>query len=151
MKAFAVVMAFAFAIVPSSALAAPEDVANEIAREIMSPYCPGITLHDCPSAPAMEMREKIAGWAEEGWSKQEILSHLETQWGDVIRATPPTEGAGLLAWVLPGVAILCGAVAVFVVGRAWSRRRATEPAPAPVSSVDRARLEKEIAEMRSEA
>lgn len=150
MRRIALVLGLALSLAPAVASAAPEDVANEIAREIMSPYCPGVTLHDCPSRPALKMREKIAGWAEDGWSKQEILTHLETQWGDVIRATPPTEGAGLLAWILPGVAVLCGAGGAFYVGRAWSRRRATAPAPPPVSSADRARLDQELAEMRSE-
>ena len=150
MKRVALVLALGIALAPAAALAAPEDVANEISREIMSPYCPGITLHDCPSDPAMKMRERIAGWAEDGWSKQEILTHLETEWGDVIRATPPTEGAGLLAWILPGLAVLCGAIGAFFVGRAWARRRAAAPAPPPVSSSDRARLEKELADLRSE-
>lgn len=151
MKATRVIVAVVLALAPTAASASPEDTANEIAREIMSPYCPGLTLHDCPSGPAMEMRERIAGWAEDGWSKQEILTHLETQWGDVIRATPPTEGAGLLAWVLPGIAVVCGALAAFFVGRAWARRRDAAPPPAPLSSGDRERLDKELAEMRGEA
>ena len=152
MKTIAVcIVAIVLALAPGTVLAAPEDVANEVDREIMSPYCPGVTLHDCPSEPALEMRERIAGWAADGWSKEKILTHLESEWGSVIRATPPTEGAGLLAWVLPGLAVLCGAVAVFFVSRRWSRRRAASPAPPEVSSSDRARLEKELAEIRSEA
>lgn len=138
-------------LAPAIALASPQDTANEIAHEIMSPYCPAVTLHDCPSPAAAKMRDRIVGWAEDGWSKDRILDHLETQWGDVIKATPPTEGAGLLAWALPGLAVLCGAIGVFFVTRSWSKRRRRMPPPLPISSGDRSRLDKELARVRTES
>ncbi|MDQ4145851.1 MAG: cytochrome c-type biogenesis protein CcmH [Actinomycetota bacterium] len=139
-----------FLLAPTMAQASPEDTANAISREIMSPYCPGVTLHDCPSAEATRMRERIAGWAESGWSKDRILAHLEAQWGDIIRGTPRTDGAGLIAWLLPVLAILVGAVAVVLAARAWSERRGQAASAPPLSDSDRSRLEKELAQLRSE-
>ncbi len=146
----AIVGLLCFVLLPVTAHATPEDTANDIAQEIMSPYCTGVTLHDCPSAQASEMRDRIAGWAEDGWSKDRILAHLETQWGDGIRATPPTEGAGLLAWLLPGLAVLGGAIGAAFAVRKWSKRRGSEPPPPPLSGSDRSRLEKELSQLRSE-
>lgn len=148
MKKVFVLALLALALTPTSAIASPEDTANEIAREIMSPYCTGVTLHDCPSGAASKMRARIAGWAEAGWSKDRILTHLETQWGDVIRATPPTDGAGLLAWALPGLIVVCGVIGGVLIARTWSRRR--PPPPPPLSSGDRSRLDQELAQMRTE-
>ena len=138
--------------VPNAALAAPQDVANSVAKEIMSPYCDGVTLHDCASGAAQELRDQILQWAEAGWSKERIIEHLtsDDQWGEVIRAAPPSEGAGLLAWVLPGLAVAAGLVTIAFLLRRWSRRKRSMPLPAPVSAAERSRLDQELARLRSE-
>ena len=41
------------------AMAAPQDIANDISENIMSPYCPGVTLHDCPSDSAVGKRSSV--------------------------------------------------------------------------------------------
>ena len=142
---FAAILVFALG---TGAIASPEDVANDISEQVMSPYCPGVTLHDCPSDAAIALRERIADWAESGWSKTRIMDHLEAQWGDVIRATPPSKGMGVLAWVLPALAVLVGLVALVAVATKWSRRK-VESSP-PLSSNDRQRLEAELKQLRSE-
>ena len=138
--------------IPAVAGAAPQDVANSVAKEIMSPYCDGVTLHDCASGAAQELRAQILDWAEAGWSKERIIDHLtsDDQWGEVIRAAPPPEGAGLLAWILPGLAAAVGLIAVAFLARGWSRRRRSTPLPAPVSAAERSRLDQELARLRSE-
>ena len=146
------VIAIAFALVLSGgsyALATPEDVANEISQEIMSPYCPGVTLHDCASGAAADLRSKIAGWSEDGWSKERILNHLEEQFGDSVSATPPSSGAGLIAWLLPALAVIVGGAAVTYVVMAWSKRREV-PATEPISRDDRARLDAELKKLGPE-
>ena len=139
-------------LAPHAVLAAPQDVANSVAKEIMSPYCDGVTLHDCASGAAQELRAQILEWAQAGWTKERIIDHLtsDDQWGEVIRAAPPSEGAGLLAWVLPGLAVAVGLVAVAFLIRAWSRRRVSAAAPPPVSPAERSRLDQELARLRSE-
>ena len=153
MRAAFVVLVTGFALAgPATALASPEDVANAVAHEVMSPYCPGVTLHDCPSSAAQEMRETIAGWAQDGMTKGAILARLEDEFGPSIRAVPRAEGAGLFAWLLPGFAVLCGAVAATYLARQWSRRAPTEVAPAPaVSAETNARLHAELDRLRRES
>ena len=131
----------------SAAIAAPQDVANEISNEIMSPYCDGVTLHDCPSRAAADLREQIEGWARAGWTKAEIIAELEERFGQRVHATPQ-RSEGLEAWVLPGVALLLGLIGVGFLAKKWSSSR---PATTEeVQPADHARVERELAAMREE-
>ncbi|HEX2239830.1 MAG TPA: cytochrome c-type biogenesis protein CcmH [Actinomycetota bacterium] len=104
------------------AVAAPEDVANDISSRVMSPYCPGVTLHDCPSEAAARLRARIIGWAEQGMSRAEIIERLEDEFGTSVRATPPARGIGLLAWVLPAAAVIAGLGLAWLLITHWKRR-----------------------------
>ena len=148
------ILVVAMLLVPFLALpasAAPEDVANKISAEIMSPFCPGVTLHDCPSDSAVALRDRITEMAERGMSREEIMAELEAEYGPTIRATPGTSGSGLLAWVLPGVALLLGAIGAWTLSRRWSSAPASAPQPPSLAPRDRQRLDGELAKLRGEA
>lgn len=110
----------------SPAIAAPEDTANRISSEIMSPYCPGVTLHDCPSKEADALRERIKRWAAAGWSEDRIIDELVSQFGPSIRAVPPADGGGIAAWVVPGLVALAGAAFAGVLAKRWTAQREAE-------------------------
>lgn len=151
MKRVLTLLAAALVLAPSAALAAPEDRANEVAQEVMSPYCPGVTLHDCPSSSAQEMREEITAWARAGMSKDEIMGRLEDEFGSSIRAVPRGNG-GLFAWLLPAAALAGGTGAAILLARRWSRRRPATPARTPVASPEAAaRLEAELDRLRAQS
>ncbi len=103
--------------------AGPEDVANRMSGEIMSPFCPGVTLHECPSQEATDLRDRIEGWAAAGWSEERIMNELVAQYGDGIRAVPPSDGGGIVAWLLPGVVAVGGALFAGTLARRWTRQR----------------------------
>jgi cytochrome c-type biogenesis protein CcmH len=134
------------------AAAAPEDVANDISLEIMSPFCDGVTLHDCPSQEAQALRAQIQKWAARGHSQGEIINRLEREFGPGIRAAPEAQGSGFLAWLPPLAVLSAGAATALVVVRSWSRRRV--PAAAvnvTMTSEERSRLDHELATLRSAA
>ena len=140
------------AVAPATALAAPEDVANDIAGRITSPFCPGVTLHDCPSQAAADLRNRITTWADAGWGPTRIMARLESEYGPEIGAVPPASGTGLIAWVLPVVVLACGAGIAVVLMRHWSAdtRRARagegpEPNSLSLSPSERRRLDDELA------
>jgi cytochrome c-type biogenesis protein CcmH len=144
-------LAIAFAcmsIVPASA--APDDLANEIAAKIMSPFCPGVTLENCPSDKAVALRERIEGWAQQGWDEGEIMARLVDLYGDPIRALPPASGTGLWAWIAPALALLAGAGIATVLARRWTKRPATQPdrEATVVPAETRARLNEELDALR---
>lgn len=152
MRRLALLVVAACALAAPAAAAAPEDVANAVAQEVMSPYCEGVTLHDCPSSSAQDMRAEIAAWAEDGMTKEQILDRLEAEFGPAIRAVPRAEGSGLLAWLLPGAAVVAGAALAVVLARRWARRPATPTAPAvPIPAEAGARLNAELDRLRRES
>ena len=129
----------------------PQDVANDIAREMMSPYCPGVTLHDCPSDRSRELRARIVAWGEDGLDKDQIWDRLESEFGSDIRASPSTDGSGLWAWVLPIAATAAGVVAAAVLARRWSRREKPQSdSSVEVTSEQRQRLDLELAALRDD-
>jgi cytochrome c-type biogenesis protein CcmH/NrfF len=123
------------------ALAGPEDVASRISNEVMSPFCDGVTLHDCPSAEADELRRQIATWARAGMSEEAILDRLERDYG-VVRGAPDTP----VAWLLPAAVALGGAVVVLVLARRWAHR--SPGTPARVSARERERIDAELGAYR---
>jgi cytochrome c-type biogenesis protein CcmH len=136
--------------VAGPARASAEDLANEISAKIMSPFCPGVTLENCPSDRAVALRDRIEGWAEDGWGEQRIMAELVDLYGEPIRALPPAGGAGLWAWLAPGIALLAGAALAVSLARKWSARpgpRAEEEA-VTVSAETRARLNEELDALR---
>jgi cytochrome c-type biogenesis protein CcmH len=147
--------ALAFAVlltlVPISASAGPQDVANSISEQVMSPFCPGVTLHDCPSDNAIQLRSQISRWAAQGWSRQRIMDKLLAEYGPDIRAVPSDRGASLMVWLLPAVAVLLGAATALVLARRWTKKTDSDP---PLASTlaphDRQRLEEELALVRGE-
>ncbi len=142
-------LAVVILLVPSPAHAAPQDVANDISNSIMSPYCDGVTLHDCPSQAAEDLRAQILAWVEAGWSRDRIVAELESRFGaEQISGRPSVGGSGLLAWLLPGLALLGGSALAVALVRRWTRR--TRPVEAPVSAEDRGRVDLELAAYRGE-
>ena len=84
-----------------------------LSHELMSPFCPGVTLAACTSPQAAELRQWILLQEAAGTSREEVIFILEERFGDAIRSTPEAEGWGLAAWLLPVVALAIGVVLVF--------------------------------------
>jgi cytochrome c-type biogenesis protein CcmH len=134
----------------------PEDLANDISNKVMSPYCPGVTLHDCPSQNALELRDDIENYARDGMTEAEIMDRLEADFGPAIRAEPSSEGAGILAWILPSIALLIGGGLAWMLVRRWFKRsRGIEDGDGrqvvTVSGDERERLDAELRRLRRES
>lgn len=123
----------------------PKDRANRISQDIMSPFCPGVTLHDCPSDAAIDLRVKIESWARDGMSDSAIYDKLESEY-DSLRAVPGG-GLGVLAWVLPALAVLGGGIVAVRASKRWSER-ASATEPDELAPEDRERIESELEILR---
>jgi cytochrome c-type biogenesis protein CcmH len=132
-------------LLAAPALANPEDTANYVSQNVMSPYCEGVTLHDCPSREAQDLRAQITTWAEQGMTRGEIIDRLVAEFGPQVRAVPSSEGAGILAWVLPALVLLIGALVAVVLARRFSARAPADPVSADaITPEQRARLDAEL-------
>lgn len=85
-----------------------------LSREVMSPYCPGRTLSDCPSPSAAELRQWIVEQEEAGVSRSEVEQELFRVFGDQLLQSPRAEGMGLMAYLIPAAAFTAGAVLVIL-------------------------------------
>jgi cytochrome c-type biogenesis protein CcmH len=96
--------------------------------QLMCPTCKEpLDQSDAPSANRIRafVTQRIAA----GDTDCQIRDRLVAQFGPAILAAPPASGFGLLAWVIPLVALIGGGLVVGVLAWRWSRSR--EPAATP--------------------
>jgi cytochrome c-type biogenesis protein CcmH len=103
--------------------------ANELARDLMSPFCPGRTLADCSSPDAGAVREEIRQALGAGESPASVRARIEARFGDRVVGVP-RERTG---WLLPIAALVAGAgVLALVIRRALQPPVASAPIPPEV-------------------
>lgn len=100
-------------------------------KAIMCPVCPGESIDQSQNPLAVSMRGIVAEKLEDGWTGQQIKDFFVERYGPSVLMAPPTEGIGLVAWVLPPVAVAVAVIAVFL-GLRWMRR--TTPVPSAGTS-----------------
>jgi cytochrome c-type biogenesis protein CcmH/NrfF len=69
--------------------------ANELFDEVMSPFCPGRTLANCPSPQAAALRDQIRERLVAGATGEEIVDTLYAAYGDIVLGAPRPRGRGL--------------------------------------------------------
>lgn len=106
--------------------------AHAFARSVMSPFCPGRTLTDCPSPDAAELREEIRLQLASGVSEDEIRAELELRYGDAVVAEPRSAWA----FVIPLAVLGAGLLVLIAALRKLSSRPGGEP---PAASPELAR------------
>lgn len=122
------------------------DEINEVARELYCPTCAGINVAVCEIQACQDMRAVIATKLAAGESKEEIKRYFVAQFGQKVLAKPEQRGINLvLAWLLPGAALLAALAAALL----WLRRAVAAgpppaPAPPPLSDSYQDRLEREL-------
>lgn len=126
MKWLALGLCILVVLLAPAAQAAPQDVANRVAENVMSPFCPGVTLQACPSPQADALRERIRGWAAEGLSEDRIMDRLAAEYGEEVRAVPPGDGGGITAWIIPALVALGGSAFAAALARRWTKARERE-------------------------
>jgi cytochrome c-type biogenesis protein CcmH len=115
----------------------PDDIAEldrkalSLYQQVMSPFCPGRALSDCPSSKAhdlkAEMRQKLAA----GTAPEVVLTEVFAKYGEQYRAVPGFSGFALVAWLAPLVFLVAG---LLVALRVASGRR-TNSSSSDVGSV----------------
>lgn len=140
-RLLAAIVAVVLAAAPPAAFALS---VTEVAAELRCVTC-GTPL-DISNAPAAErMKEQIALRISQGATKQEIKDEFVREFGEQVLATPKKSGFGLVAWLLPALAVVAGLCAIPFVARAWAKRRpAVATDVAPLDPEDADRLQREL-------
>ena len=135
---------------PAAATTAGEAAAEAQARalftEVMSPFCPGLTLADCPSPNAFTMRGDIERRLKNGESRQAIVNELVKTYGAQILADPSDTPIGSIVWGVPfALSVLAAAGLAFFLRRA-TRNRTNETIESLAESPQvRSRVDEELA------
>lgn len=114
---------------PCLAQEEPKGWAYDLAGELMSPFCPGRTLADCPSQAAKSLTMWMVVQEAAGRTRTDVEEELLARYGEVMRPAPKAEGIGLTAYIIPAVTFAGGGL---LVGFFLSRQtRGTRAAPEP--------------------
>jgi cytochrome c-type biogenesis protein CcmH len=117
---------------------AEEAWAYDLARDLMSPYCPGRALAECPSPQADQLRLWILQQARAGATREQVEAQLLQTFGDQLLQAPRAEGMGLVAYVVPAVLVVAGAALLALFLRRQSAAAAAERASGAAASERRA-------------
>jgi len=116
----------------------PEGWSYELAHELMSPYCPGRTLAECPSSKADTLRMWLHVQEASGRSLDEVKAELVERYGEQILSAPRPQGFGLAAYFVPVLAFVAGGWLVWHFLRKQTREAsaASRAVAAPVGPRD---------------
>jgi cytochrome c-type biogenesis protein CcmH len=122
---FAAVVVAALALAGPAAAAScahPRTSLSYLEGQVMCPVC-HTTLDQSDSAAARQIEVFISKRIAQCWTAQRIESALVANYGAGILAAPPRKGFDLLAWWLPIVGVLGGALVLAAGVWRWSRGR----------------------------
>lgn len=119
--------------------------AYDLMNELMSPYCPGRPLADCPSPQAQTLRMWLIVQEAAGRPRAEVEAEVVARYGESVLSAPKAEGIGLAAYVMPGIAFLAGGGLLF-----WFLRRQTRTKPTPNAVTAGAPIDPELERLLDE-
>lgn len=80
-----------------------------IAGQYRCPVCAGESAASSDAPAAVEIRQLVRQWLEEGKSPAQIRSYLVADYGPSILEKPPASGLGIVVWALPALVVVLGA------------------------------------------
>jgi cytochrome c-type biogenesis protein CcmH/NrfF len=139
-------LALALVAATASPAAAEQGWGYELANELMSPYCPGRALAECPSPQAGELRQWILDQESAGVPRAQVEAQLFQRWGDQLRQAPRATGVGLVAYLIPIFVLIAGGglVALFLRRQREGAAPSAVPRLAPVDPDLERQLEDEL-------
>jgi len=127
-----------------------DDEVNRIAKTLYCPVCPNTPLDICNTQACVDWRNDIKRMLQEGKNEQQIRDYFVARFGSQVLGAPPAEGFNWLAYILPAIGIVLGAVIAWLSVRAWLVRRAPGTAPVDAPEIPKEyaeRIEKELKEL----
>ena len=92
----------------------------QLSQQLMCPVCDGQTLDQSQAQLSLDMQAVIERKIEDGESNAEIRDYFVARYGEVVLASPDAGGFNIIAWVMPVIIFLGGAL---LVGNAFMNMR----------------------------
>jgi len=120
--------------------AAPKPTLKSVGQKVYCTCGCVTTLEHCPHPPSecsrrAEMEALVLKDIDAGKDEQAILQDFVDHYGVPVLAAPRAQGFDLTAWILPGLGLIVGLVAVIVIVRRM-RKPSSEPAETRAQSID---------------
>ena len=120
-----VILVSLIAIVLASGCVREDDLtadqrAYQLSQQLMCPVCDGQTLDQSQAQLSEDMKAVIRQKIEDGDSNQQIRDYFVERYGEIVLASPEAGGFNLIAWAMPFVIFLGGAL---LVGNAFLNMR----------------------------
>ena len=112
-----------------------QDRAKEIGSLVRCPVCNGESIAESPAPLAQAMMDVVREGIDDGLSDEQIIEGLLVSYTDSQRLDPEISASTLALWLIPGAALVIGAV--LIAGEIRRRPGAGEPASAPISAPER--------------
>jgi len=95
--------------------------ANAVGETVRCAACPEpISVNDEQNSVAQDERTLIRQLLQQGLTAEQVRQALVARYGPSILLAPPRQGFDLLIWLIPPVAIVACAAAVFLAARRWA-------------------------------
>lgn len=89
----------------------------QVYQQVLSPFCPGRSLNDCPSSKAHELKLEMRQQLEQGVPPEVVVEDVVRRFGEQYRAVPQYAGFGKLVWLVPLGFLVGGALWAFSLAR----------------------------------
>ena len=98
--------------------------ARAISQDLRCMVCQNETIDSSDADFAHDMRLLIRERLQAGQSDQQIVSYIQSRYGDFVLMQPPFKPRTALLWLAPGIALLIGTgLALTVYRQPFHRRR----------------------------
>ena len=111
-----------------------QDRAREIGSLVRCPVCNGESIAESPAPLAQAMMDVVREGIDDGLSDEQIIDGLLTAYTDSQRLDPEVSASTLALWVVPGLALVIGAV--LIVGEIRRRPDRIDQPAAPVGAAE---------------
>lgn len=100
-----------------------DDEVNRIAKQLYCPVCESTPLDVCPTEACRQWRDLIRTMLADGKTETEIKQYFVEHYGARVLAEPPNR---LASYLVPGIAILLGALLLARGFQMWLKPSTTE-------------------------
>ncbi|MEO7803430.1 MAG: cytochrome c-type biogenesis protein CcmH [Actinomycetota bacterium] len=114
----AILTGFVFVIALSAKGPNPDarPTAEDVAGRTMSPFCPGLTVDECPSSQSADLRNRIAVEIDRGATNEQIDKWLVENYGTAVLGRPKSN----IVWMVPAAVTTIAMIALGLGIRKWS-------------------------------